>query len=181
MVAVLVALSTGVAAGCGSGSITEAYQQAHPGFVDGPLQPAPAEQATIVAAIRKDHDPAGEIWLPEYLPAGFVLAAPYNGDGSGSAQPNPYAWGRGYSVTYTDGVGYVMVLANSDDDLTQGEWSPLAENVAGRALRLQRGPGIVLVATVDDGGPPLLVSGGGFGGDRLEAELIHVAESLAGR
>ena len=58
---------------------------------------------------------------------------------------------------------------------------PLQESVAGRALRLQRGPGVVLVATVDDGGPSLLVSGGGFGGDHLEAELIRVAGSLSRR
>jgi hypothetical protein len=181
LAAVFLAVSAVVATGCGSGSITDAYDRVHPGFVDGPLQPALAQLETVVADIRKDLDPAREIWLPEYLPAGFVLAAPYNGDGSGSAYPNPYAWGRGYSVTYTDGTGYVMVLANSDDDLTQGEWSPLAESLAGRALRLQRGPGMVLVATVDDGGPPLLVSGGGFGGDRLEAELIQVAGSLSRR
>lgn len=187
-------------AGCGSGStaatapgsasgqisttlspMMEAYYQAHPNLVDGPLQPAPAAPEKIVADIRSGLDPDRDVWLPEYLPDGFVLAAPYNGDGSGSASPNPYAWGRGYGVTYTDGAGYIMVMANSDDDLAQGEWTPLAETVAGRHLRLQRGSGTVLVATADDGDVPLLVSGGGFAGDRLAAELILVTRSLTKR
>jgi ABC-type phosphate transport system substrate-binding protein len=161
--------------------LMEAYFQAHPGFVDGSLTPAPATADKILADIHAGLDPGRDIWLPEYLPDGFELAAPYNGDGSGSAYPNPHAWGRGYSITYTDGAGYIMVMANSDDDLTQGEWTALAETVAGRHLRLQQGPGIALVATVDDGGTPLLVSGGGLPGSRLTTELIRVAESLARR
>ena len=159
----------------------QAYQQAHPGFVDGALTPTDVSLDEIVSQIREGLDPDREIWLPEYLPAGFSLAAPYNGDGSGTAYPNPYAWGRGYGVTYTNGTGYVMVLAGSDDDLSQGEWLPLAETVAGRHLRLQRSAGIVLVATVEDEGIPLVVSGGGSAGERLTMELIRVAESLVVR
>ena len=188
---VLAIAATGVV-GCKAGSspgetsttlspMMLAYQQAHRGFVDGPLTPTDTRLDQIMAQIREGLDPDREIWLPEYLPAGFSLAAPYNGDGSGSAYPNPYAWGRGYGVTYTDGAGYVMVLAGSDDDLSQGEWEPLAETVAGRHLRLQRGAGIVLVATVDDGETPLVVSGGGFAGERLKIELSRVAESLVVR
>ncbi|MFH0915301.1 MAG: hypothetical protein V1912_02480 [bacterium] len=189
-------MATG-AAGCGSGStaatapgglpgristtvspMMEAYYRAHPGLVDGVLQPAPATPEKILADIRSGLDHERDIWLPEYLPDGFVLAAPYNGDGSGSAYPNPYAWGRGYGVTYTDGAGYIMVLSNSDDDLAQGEWTALTETVAGRHLRLQSGSGVTLVATSDDGDVPLLVAGAGFAGERLAAELIRVATSL---
>jgi len=179
-------IAAAAAIGCGAGSASssammEAYFRAHPAFVDGPLQPAPTTVEKILADIRAGLDPDREIWLPGYLSDGFVLAAPYNGDGSGSAYPNPHAWGRGYGVTYTDGAGYIMVMANSDDDLSQGEWIPLAETMAGRHLRLQRGPGIVVVATADDGGVALLVSGGGFAGDHLAAELVRVAESLVRR
>ena len=190
----------GGAAGCGSGStaatapgsapgrisitlspMMEAYYRAHPGLVDGPLQPAPATSEKILADIRTSLDPERDIWLPEYLPDGFVLAAPYNGDGSGSAYPNPYSWGRGYGVTYTDGAGYILVMANSDDDLAQGDWTALAETVAGRHLRLQQGPGVVLVSTAEDGEVPLLVAGADFAGGQLAAELTRVAASLSRR
>ena len=185
----LVALVTGVA-GCAStmasrglttttlDSLMKAYAEAHPGYVDAPLHPVASSPAAIVSAIQKDLDPGLEIRLPAYLPAGFALAAPYNGDGSGAAYPNPYAWGRGYSVTYTDGQGFIMVFENSDDDLSEGTWTALAETLDGRPLRLQKGSGIVLVATIDDGSTPFLVSGGGFGGDSLGSELIKVAASL---
>jgi hypothetical protein len=172
----------GQASGQSSTSLSpmmQAYYQAHPDLVDGPLQPAPAAPETILADIRAGLDAGRDIWLPGYLPEGFVLAAPYNGDGSGSAYPNPHAWGRGYSVTYTDGVGYIMVMANSDDDLSQGEWATLAETIAGRPLRLQRGLGFVLVATADDGDVPLLVAGAGFAGDQLADEVTKVATSLS--
>lgn len=159
----------------------QAYYEAHPDLVDGPLQPAPTRADKIVADIRTGLDAGEDVWLPDYLPAGFVLAAPYNGDGSGSAYPNPYAVGKGYSVTYTDGVGYVMVIKNSQDDLSRGEWVPLAETLAGRPLRLRRDAEITLVATADDGEDRLLVAGAGFGGERLAAELTRVAASLSMR
>ena len=127
---------------------------------------------------RAGLDAGEEIWLPDYRPAGFVLAAPYNGDGSGSAYPNPYAFGGRYSVTYTDGVGYIMVMKNPDDDLSQGDWLPLEETVAGRRLRLRRDADIALVATEDDGEDSLLVAGAGLAGDRLAEELTLVAASL---
>ncbi len=158
-----------------------AYYEAHPTLVDGPLQPAPTPTDEIVADIRMGLEVGEDVWLPDYLPAGFVLAAPYNGDGSGSAYPNPYAVGRGYSVTYTDGVGYIMVMKNSEDDLSGGEWVPLAETLAGRRLRLLRDAEVTLVATVDDGEDSLLVAGAGFGGERLAAELTRVAASLSMR
>ena len=159
----------------------QAYYEAHPGYVDGKLQPVESTAEEITTAIRLDLDPDHEVWLPTYLPPGFELAAPYNGDGTGSPYPNPYAWGRGYSVTYTDGTGYLMVLAGSEDDLSQGEWEPLAETVGGRALRLQRGLDIILVATIDDGELPLLVAGAGFAGDQLATELTRVAAGLTRR
>jgi hypothetical protein len=189
-----------VAVGCGSGAsvgqasgqearptstslsaMMEAYYQAHPGLVDGPLQPAPTPTDEIVADIRADLDAGEAIWLPDYLPDGFVLAAPYNGDGSGSAYPNPYAVGGAYSVTYTDGVGYIMVMKNSEDDLSQGEWTPLRETLAGRHLRLRQSADVTLIATADDGEETLLVAGAGFGGERLPAELTRVAASLSVR
>ncbi len=200
----LVAVALGgsvAAAGCGSGpsageeasgqevrptstslsAMMEAYYRAHPDLVDGPLQPAPTPTYEIVADIRADLDAGEAIWLPDYLPDGFVLAAPYNGDGSGSAYPNPYAVGNGYSVTYTDSVGYIMVMKNSEDDLSQGEWTLLPETLAGRHLRLHQGVDVTLVATVDDGEETLLVAGAGFGGERLPAELARVAASLSVR
>jgi hypothetical protein len=157
----------------------QAYYRAHPGYVDGKLQPVDSTAEEITTAIRLDLDPDHEVWLPTYLPPGFQLAAPYNGDGTGSPYPNPYAWGRGYSVTYTDGGGYIMVLAGSDDDLSQGGWELLAETVGGRPLRLQIGLDIILVATVDDGELPLLIAGAGFAEDKLAMELTRVAASLA--
>ena len=159
----------------------KAYGEAHPGYVDFPLHTVASSPAAIVSAIQKDLDPGREIRLPTYLPPGFALAAPYNGDGSGAAYPNPYAWGRGYSVTYTDGKGFIMVFENPDDDLSQGTWTALAETLDGRPLRLQMGTGIALVATADDGRTPFLVSGGGFGGDDLASELVKVAVSLGPR
>ena len=162
-------------------SLMKAYADAHPGHGDSRLHPVAISPAAIVSAIQKDLDPGREIRLPTYLPPGFALAAPYNGDGSGAAYPNPYAWGGGYSVTYTDGKGFIMVFENSDDDLSQGTWTALAETLDGRPLRLQKGSGIVLVATIDDGSTPFLVSGGGFGGGDLASELVKVAASLGPR
>jgi hypothetical protein len=156
----------------------EAYYRAHPNLVDGPLTPAPRAEDEIAADIRAGLDAGEEIWLPDYLPDGFVLAAPYNGDGSGSAYPNPYAFGVRYGVTYTDGVGYIMVMKNSEDDLSRGEWSLLEETVAGRGLRLRTGADITLVATEDDGEDSLLVAGAGLAEDRLAEELTRVATSL---
>ena len=156
----------------------KAYAEAHPGYVDSPLHTVASSPAAIVSAIQEDLDPGLEIRLPTYLPPGFALAAPYNGDGSGEAYPNPYAWGRGYSVTYTDGKGFVMVFENSEDDLSQGTWTAVAATRGGRPLRLQMGTGIVIVATGDDGQTPFLVSGGGFGGDELASELVKVAAGL---
>ena len=181
--AALLVTAAAVTGGCGATTdlspMMDAYQRAHPDYVDGPLTPTDVTLDEVFSRIREGLDPAVDVWLPGYLPAGFRLAAPYNGDGSGSAYPNPYVWGRGYGVTYTDGSGYVMVLAGSDDDLSGGEWVPLSETVGGRHLRLQRVSGMVLVATVEDGGLPLLVSGGGLAADRLATELVRVAESLA--
>jgi hypothetical protein len=159
----------------------QAYYLAHPGYVDGPLRPVGGAPEEIVAAIRERLTSARDIWLPSYLPPRFALAAPYNGDGSGSAHPNPYVWGSGYSVTYTDGAGYLIVFSNPGDDLSRGSWESLSQTVAGRSLRMQRGSEIVLVATVDDGGTPLLVAGGGFAGGGLATELVRVAASLSRR
>lgn len=159
-------------------ALMQAYYVAHPGYVDVSLYPIASTPAQTVAAIKKDLDSGREIRLPSYLPQGFALAAPYNSDGSGNVYPNPYAWGRGYSVTYTDGKGFIMVFENSDDDLSQGTWAALEETLAGRHLRIQSVPGLTLVATVDDGKTPFLVSGGDFGGGALASELTKVAVSL---
>ena len=167
-----------------SGSLSpmmEAYYRAHPRLVDGPLRPAPTTPDKIVADIRAGLDADEGIWLPDYLPDGFALAAPYNGVGSGSVYPNPYVCGVAYGITYTDGVGYIMVMKNSEDDLTQGEWAPLKETLAGRHLRVHEGAEVTLVATAADGDVPLLVAGSGFGADRLAEELTKVAASLSSR
>jgi hypothetical protein len=157
----------------------KAYFEAHPDLVDGPLRPAPKPAEQIVADLRAGLDWAENIWLPDYLPHGFALAAPYNGSGSGAAYPNPYAIGNAYSVTYTDGAGYIMVMKNSQDDLSERDWTPLAETFAGRHLRLHRDADVTLVATTEDGEETLLVAGAGFAGEQLSTELIRVAASLS--
>lgn len=175
---------SGSSAGQTSSSLSpmmEAYYRAHPGLVDGPLRPAPRAASEIVAEIQAELDAGEDIWLPDYLPAGFVLAAPYNGTGTGSAYPNPYAFGRRYSVTYTNGRGYIMVMKNSEDDLSGGQWTPLTERVDGRALRLHSGSDVTLIATVEDGDDSLLVAGADFADDRLADELVMVAASLTRR
>jgi len=162
----------------GGDSLVQAYRAAHPHLIDGPLIPVKAACADIVAAIEKDLDPGGEIWLPTYLPAGFSLAAPYNGTGAGSAYPNPYVWGRGYCITYTDGRGYILVIFNSDDDLSGGNWEGLPQTLAGRQLRLQENSEIVLVVAEADGRPPILICGGGLARVQLRVEVIKTATGL---
>ena len=161
-------------------AVMQAYYQEHPSPLTVPMHPTGATTDQIIAAIRKNHATGEQIVLPDYLPAGFSLAAPYYGDGSGNAFPNPNVWAAGYSVTYTDGTAYAVVVVNSDDDLDEGDWTPLKETALGRALKVQEEPTMVRVATVVEAGKPsVFVAGGGFAKNDTRQELIKIVVSLS--
>ncbi len=163
-------------------ALMQAYYQEHPSPLTVPMHPTGASTDQIISAIRKNHATGGQIFLPDYLPAGFSLAAPYYGDGSGNAFPNPNVWAAGYSVTYTDGTAYVVVVVNSDDDLNDGDWAALKETALGRPLKVQEEPTMVRVATVVEAGKPsVFVAGGGFAKNDTRQELIKIAVSLSVR
>ena len=132
-------------------------------------------QADIAAAIRSGYT-GDRLRLPSYLPAGYGLAAPFRGTGSGAPLPNPHTWGSGYAVTYTDGSGRLTLMVHPDEPVAGGEWSPTDAVLDGRALLVQERAGLVLVSTA-----PLVDSQVVLIGERIpRAEVLRVAEGLVG-
>jgi hypothetical protein len=166
---VLLVGMTPATAGCGSSSapapsasassVADAYTAAHP---TGEL---PASQQTVdlsrfkigrrVAAIAGT---GVRIVLPARLPAGFKLAAPYIAVGDGAARPNPEGWGRSYRVSYTDGLGLLVMTVGAEDLLHGVVWSGERVRIDGRPARVGRIEDALVVATAD-GRPRIVITG----------------------
>lgn len=176
------ALST---SGCGPGAegppttfdsaFAREYSRLHGDTDPNTLSAAPATEAEVAAALRVGTDVDAPLLLPDSLPPGFVLAAPFRGTGSGAALPNPHTWGDGYAVTYTDGRARLTVMVNPDEPVDGGAWQEAAATLQGRPLSVQERDGLVLVSTAPEtAGPTVVVVG-----ERVDrATVLAVAESL---
>src|SRR5665811_185845 len=160
------------------------YARLHGATDAGILSAVAATQAEIAAALRAGY--TGDVLLlPSTLPAGFALAAPFRGTGSGGPLPNPHAWGSGYAVTYTDGRGRLTLMVNPDEPVEGGAWERTTLTLGGAALVVQERGGLVLVSTTSaaplGAEPPTTSSGpsGATPGGNSNPQVVVIGEGLA--
>ncbi len=186
MVAVLVAVVLAGCAGAEGGAagpsatrttlstMEEVFRGAHLSTPGGLLTPVGTTVAEVAATLAKGLDSAVPLLLPGWLPAGFSLAAPFRGTGSGASLPNPHIWVTGYAVTFTDGDGRLTVVVGPDQEVSEGPWVVAGAALDGRQLRVHRDAGLVVVETGPGDGIPVVVVG-----ERLTVEeVVRVAAGL---
>lgn len=119
----------------GPATVAEAYRSAHPtGNLPSALATVSTDIDRIAGDLRREVSEGVPLVLPQPLPAGYGLAAPYIAVGSGAALPNPEVWQGGYRVSFTDGRTLVVVAVNLDDPPAVDTASPSSVSVRGRRL-----------------------------------------------
>ena len=164
-----------IAAGCGSAgrqdpsssagpsTITEAYRAAHPtGNLPETLSTVEATLPGLAEELRASVTEGVPVVLPEALPQGLGLAAPFISIGNGSALPNPEVWDGGYRVAFTDGERLVTVAVNQIPLPGSGPWTTTTDRALGRDLRSRTDGQSLVLATETAGDWQVALVGIGF-------------------
>jgi hypothetical protein len=152
------------------GAVDDAFRSAHPSVTrPEALATVPASLEGLRQELASRLDGDVPVALPEELPSGWGLAAPYIAVGNGSALPNPEIWPGGYRVTFTDGAALFVIAAGLEHLPGEGVWEPAGLLAGGRPLFRRADGRRTILATRPAADWRLTLVGDGITGAKTEA------------